>query len=79
MLYSKGVNLYNSANYGLAAECFRKAAEHGHAQAQFRIGQCYEKGEGVQQDYSKAAEWYRRAARQGNAEARRKLSDWNLK
>ena len=46
-----------------------KAAEQGHAAAQYMLGLCYELGEGVEQDQVKAVEWYRKAAEQGQAVA----------
>ncbi len=43
----------------------RKAAEQGHADAQYFLGHCYHNGKGVEQDDVKAAEWWRKAADQG--------------
>ena len=56
-------------DYKTAVQWFRRAAEQGHAMAQFNLGLMYDKGEGVPQDYKTAAQWYRRAAEQGNAMA----------
>jgi Sel1 repeat len=47
----------------------RQAAEQGDANAQFRLGTLYYKGQGVAQDYAEAARWYRKAAGQGQPEA----------
>jgi Sel1 repeat-containing protein len=44
---------------------YRKAAEQGHAEAQYRLGSCYREGFGVQQDDAEATKWYRKAAEQG--------------
>lgn len=46
-----------------------KAAKQGHARAQFQLGEIYEKGRGVIQDYTAAVEWLQQAAMQGEAEA----------
>jgi cell division protein FtsZ len=46
-----------------------KAAEQGHADAQFRLGEAYRKGEGVPADKTEAVKWYRLAAEQGHANA----------
>src|SRR5438270_12416857 len=46
-----------------------RAAERGHAKAQFALGYLYYNGQGVPQDYPEAAQWYRRAAEQGHPEA----------
>jgi hypothetical protein len=41
-----------------AAEWYRKAAEQGHAQAQFNLGELYRVGKGVAQDYIEAYKWF---------------------
>ncbi|KAG0200832.1 hypothetical protein BGX33_010748 [Mortierella sp. NVP41] len=43
----------------------RKAADQGYAAARRNIGDLYENGRGVTQDYSQAMEWYKKAADQG--------------
>ncbi len=50
-----------------AAKWLRKAAERGHADAQFNLGVMYNNGEGVPEDDIEAVKWYRKAAEQGNA------------
>lgn len=44
-------------------------AEHGDVDAQFKLGQFYECGEGVKADEEKALYWYGKAADQGHDEA----------
>lgn len=44
----------------------RKAAEKGEPSAQFLMGNAYQKGQGVPQNFMEAAFWYRRGAAQGN-------------
>ena len=44
---------------------WRKAAEGGHAVAQYNLGCCYNLGKGVAQDAMAAAEWFAKAAAQG--------------
>ncbi len=56
-------------DYKEAAKWYRKAAEQGDADAQFRLGVMYHEGEGVSQDYTEAAKWSRKAAEQGDASA----------
>ena len=51
------------------ADAFRRAAEQGDAKAQFSLGWCYSKGEGVAKDTKKAVAWYRKAAEQGDMAA----------
>ncbi|MEG2465569.1 MAG: SEL1-like repeat protein, partial [Kiritimatiellia bacterium] len=43
------------------------------ADAQYNLGCCYLKGEGVARDEAEAVEWWRKAAAQGVAEAKRAL------
>ena len=52
---------------------YRAAASKGHAGAQNNLGNCYNTGTGVPQDYAEAVKWYRKAAAQGNADAQRRL------
>ncbi|MFZ3063902.1 MAG: tetratricopeptide repeat-containing serine protease family protein [Nitrospirota bacterium] len=47
----------------------QKEADSGNAEAQYKLGVMYEKGEGVPKDDAKAVEWYQKAAAQGNADA----------
>ncbi len=72
-LYSIGVSVQNGASLEQdprkAVEWYRKAAEQGHADAQFSLGLSYTDGTGVQKDPYKAVEWYRKAAEQGQADA----------
>ena len=44
---------------------YLKAAEQGNAKAQFEVGCCYDKGEGVEKNTEKAFNWYMKAAEQG--------------
>ena len=48
-------------------------AEKGDAVAQFNLGACYNKGQGVERDYVEAVKWYRKAAEQGEAKAQSDL------
>jgi len=53
----------------VAVGWFRKAAEQGHADAQYRLGEAYRFGSGVAQDEAEGLKWWRRAAEQGQAHA----------
>ena len=46
-----------------------KLANQGNADAQGFLGDCYRKGDGVEQDFTKAADYYTKAAEQGHAQA----------
>ncbi|OJW71116.1 MAG: hypothetical protein BGO68_04700 [Candidatus Amoebophilus sp. 36-38] len=54
-------------------EVYKKAAEQGDAEAQFKLGLCYEIGQGVKIDWQEAVKWYQRAAEQGFVTAQSKL------
>lgn len=68
-LYGHGVeeNLEQSAYW------FRKAAEHGYAEAQNNLAHSYSFGIGVPRDDKEAVKWYRLAAEQGHAIAQSNL------
>ena len=57
-----------------AAVWFRKAAEAGHAGAQFQLGVMYGAGLGMPADPAVSAAWYRRAAEQGERTAQYNLA-----
>lgn len=46
-----------------------RAAQLGHARAQYDLGCRYRNGDMVLQDYAEASKWFQKAAEQGNAEA----------
>ena len=65
------------AHRKLAVQYFRKAAQQeGHTDSQFELGECYECGEGVDQDHSSAFMWYHLAAEEGCARAQVRLANY---
>jgi len=56
-------------------EEIRAKAERGDAEAKWKLGTIYAKGQGVKQDYAEAAKWYRQAADQENAGAQAALGE----
>ena len=52
-----------------AVKWYRKAAEQGHAPAQYNLGAMYGNGEGVPEDYVQAYAWLNLAAAQGDEKA----------
>jgi TPR repeat protein len=60
-------------NVAIAAKWFKSAANLGRAESQLDIGELYEAGRGIAQDYVQAHMWYNLAAAAGvpGAEARR--------
>ncbi|MCY4659089.1 MAG: hypothetical protein OXF93_04645 [Acidobacteria bacterium] len=57
-----------------ASRWFRRAAERGHAEAQYHLGLMYLNGQGVRHADDAAAHWLREAADQGHALAQRNLA-----
>jgi localization factor PodJL len=57
-----------------AVNWFEMAAEMGFAPAQYRTGNAYEKGFGVERDLKAAMTWYQLAAEQGNVSAMHNLA-----
>jgi len=55
-------------------ENIKKLALEGDPDAQYRLGESYEEGKGVEQDQKEAVKWYRLAARQGHVNAKAALS-----
>ena len=49
-----------------ALKWYRKAAENGHAQAQYLMGKSYHSGKDVPEDHTQSVKWWRKAAEQGN-------------
>ena len=48
---------------------YKAKAERGDAAAQVSLGQCYDKGLGVEKDYAESVKWFRKAAEQDHARA----------
>ncbi len=63
--YARGEN----CNVVVAAKCYQKAAEHGHADAQYELAWMYFNCNGVPCDEIQAGAWAKKAADQHNARA----------
>ena len=74
-LYETGKSFYDRKDYEQAIVYFRKAAERGNEFAEYKLGECYEHGQGVVKDFAEAVKWYRRAAERGNEFAEYKLGE----
>jgi len=76
-LFKKGENFYwgigESTDYFEAKKWYQKAAEQGHAKAQYKLGFIYAAGSGAQQNDRLAVYWYQKAAEQGYASAQTHL------
>ena len=78
--YQKGQNYYYgkygvTKDYAQALECYLKAAEQGHAEAQASAAYQYYNGEGTALDYDKAVYWYQKAAGQNITWAQANLAE----
>ena len=56
-------------DYAQSVKWHRKAAEQGHADAQFYLGYMNDKSQGVKQNCAGAFKWYSKFAQQGHADA----------
>jgi hypothetical protein len=62
-----------------ALEYIKKAADQGHARAQFNLGSRWYWGKGIPRNVYKAAQWWKQAADQGLAEAQFNLGQMRYK
>lgn len=70
--FERGLECAVGDRFAQAAVHYRKAAELGHAQAQFNLGEMYLTGKGVNHNPEEAARWLariRESAERGNGEA----------
>jgi uncharacterized protein len=68
--FEDGFAAHEKGDYATALRVRRRPlAEQGTASAQYNIGQIYDNGRGVPQDYATAVSWFRKAAEQGDATA----------
>jgi len=72
-LYKEGKALYDKKAYKEAVPKLQAAANKGHKKAQYRLGRCYDKGNGVAEDEAKAYAWYAKSAAQNYHKAQYQL------
>ena len=73
-LYKEGKALYDAKNYVAALAKLKPAAQKGNKKAQYRVGRCYDKGNGVEEDNQEAIKWYQKSADQGYYKAEYQLA-----
>jgi len=61
----KGDEAYEREDFEAALKHYTKAAKKDDAEAQFKLGRLYDRGEGTEADPAEALIWYTRAAEQG--------------
>ena len=69
----KGIDAYEDEDYATAFVIFTLLAKAGDAEAQYRLGEMYDWGLGVEADDAEAVKWHRLASEQGNAVGQNKL------
>lgn len=72
--FKKGEECYGRGEYAEAAQWYRKAADRGHASAQYYLGDAYFHGDGVPKDDAQAVYWFGKAAEQGVLDAQYNLA-----
>ena len=65
----KGNTTFEARKFESAVQYYTRAAELGNAEAQYKLGCCYETGIGVEQNLKEAEFWFRQSADQGMAQA----------
>jgi len=71
LLFYKGIGV--DKDFKKAAQWFRRAANKGHAGAQYNLGIMSYLGQGMDQDYAQAAHWFHKAGEQDHAAAQYNL------
>jgi TPR repeat protein len=74
-LYYLLARRFERKNNPRAVFWYQKAADEGYTQAQYRLGRCYAKGFGVEQNAAQAVIWYQKAADQGYQLAQNKIRE----
>lgn len=72
-LYQQAKALIDAEEYVQAIPKLQTAANMGHKKAQYWLGHCYDKGDGVDEDDNLAFQWYSKAAAQGHAKSQYQL------
>ncbi len=76
--YDIGIAYQRMGNNEAALAAYRRATEQNDAQAQYFMGELYEKGfPGQRQDAAQAVSWYRKAADHGDPEIQNNVA-WNF-
>ena len=73
-----GLAAADQGDFETALRLWRPLAEQGNAKAQVYVGDIYNIGKGVPQDYTDAAKWFHKAAEQGDVTAQSVLGNLYL-
>lgn len=72
-LYADAMTAYDIGDFAQSARLLHPVAKKGDARAQYDLGQLYEQGKGVNQNFQQAMRWYRLSAMQGHSRAQYNL------
>jgi uncharacterized protein len=61
-----GLEAYDAGDYTRAHDLWLPRAEAGDAEAMFRMGRLYDRGEGVEQSFESATSWFRKSTTQSH-------------
>lgn len=73
VLYEKAKTKLDAKQFEAAIPMLKQAANKGHKKAQYWLGHCYDKGEGVEENDELAVQWYTKAAAQNHAKSQYQL------
>jgi len=68
--YERGLESYKNGNYEDALRFYKKAAEQGNSDAQFRLASIYQLGDVVNKNHKEACKWFYKSYEQGNVKAK---------
>lgn len=74
--YQKGLEAYDEGEDYDAARWWRRAAEKGHPEAQYRLAKCYSANPNFDRVYTEAIKWMSKSAKSGYAQAQADLGSW---
>ena len=70
---TEGVSGLVQKDHAQAFDFYRRAAKFNNPVAQYNVGMCYQRGDGVAKDCNEALKWYRKALENGYENARRAI------
>jgi TPR repeat protein len=74
-LYEKAVRMHGTASTEEIFSLYARAAEAGHAAAQYNVAMMYANGETVNVDYQQSAYWFQKSSNQNFAPAKFRLGE----
>lgn len=75
--FGKSASSTNIADESVDINSLQEAANNGDRNAQFELGQAFEAGRSVDQDFDQALIWYNKAGSQGHTESQYVLGMWH--